>query len=132
MRYTGLAGPGTVFMVGELEAIYVEMLDGHGIVWSTRSSYTEIRRFLSLSTSLTFLTAPIPVLPDFDSLVHQQGVKKAYECYKVHLMIRPLIKYLELNTTQGNIDQLYDYLKYQPSYHQLMKPSIPYICNINV
>ena len=46
---------------------------------SLLSSYREIRRFLSLSTSLTFLTAPIPVLPDFESLVHQQGVKKEYE-----------------------------------------------------
>ena len=32
---------------------------------SLPSSYTEIRRFLSPSTSLTFLTAPIQVLPDF-------------------------------------------------------------------
>ena len=46
---------------------------------SLPSPYTEIRRFLSLSTSLTFLTAPIPILPDFDSLVHQQGVKEEYE-----------------------------------------------------
>ena len=43
-------------------------------------SYTELWRFLSPSTSLTFLTAPIPVLPDFDSVVHQQGVKEEYEC----------------------------------------------------
>ena len=28
---------------------------------------------------LTFLTAPIPILPDFDSVIHQQGVKKEYE-----------------------------------------------------
>ena len=46
---------------------------------SLPSSYTEIRRFLSPSTSLTFLKAPIPVLPDFDSVVHQQGVKEEYE-----------------------------------------------------
>ena len=46
---------------------------------SLPSSYTEIRRFLSPSTSLTFLTAPIPVLPDFDSVLHQQGVKEEYE-----------------------------------------------------
>ena len=31
------------------------------------------------STSLTFLTAPIPVLPDFHSVVHQQGAKEDYE-----------------------------------------------------
>ena len=41
--------------------------------------YTEIWRFLSPSTSLTFLTAPIPALPEFDSFVHQQGVKEGYE-----------------------------------------------------
>ena len=35
IRDTELASSGTVFTVGELEAIYVEMLDGHGIVWST-------------------------------------------------------------------------------------------------
>ena len=46
---------------------------------SLPSSYTEIRRFLSPSTSLTFLTASIRVLPDFDSVVHQQGVKVEYE-----------------------------------------------------
>ena len=33
-----LASSGTVFMVGELEVMYVEMLDGHGIVWSTHVS----------------------------------------------------------------------------------------------
>ena len=38
IRDTELAGPGTVFMVGELEAMYVEMLDGHGIAWSTHVS----------------------------------------------------------------------------------------------
>ena len=32
IRDTELANSGTVFMVGELEAMYVEMLDGHGIV----------------------------------------------------------------------------------------------------
>ena len=46
---------------------------------SLSSSYTEIRRFLSPSTSLTFLTAPIPVLLDFDSVVYQQGEKEEYE-----------------------------------------------------
>ena len=35
IRDTELAGPGTVFMVGGLEAMYIEMLDGHGIAWST-------------------------------------------------------------------------------------------------
>ena len=35
MRHTELASTGTVFMVGELEATYVEMLDGQVIVWST-------------------------------------------------------------------------------------------------
>ena len=35
IRDTELAGPGTVFMVGELEALYVEIFDGHGITWST-------------------------------------------------------------------------------------------------
>ena len=35
IRDTKLAGPGTVFMVVELEAIYVEMLDSSGIEWST-------------------------------------------------------------------------------------------------
>ena len=35
---TELASSCTVFMVGELEAMYVEMLDGHGIVWSTHIS----------------------------------------------------------------------------------------------
>ena len=35
---TELAGPGTVFMVGELEALYVEMLDDNGIIWSTYGS----------------------------------------------------------------------------------------------
>ena len=43
------------------------------------SSYTKIRRFLSPSTSLTYLTAPISVLPDFDSLIHKQGVRDKYE-----------------------------------------------------
>ena len=38
IRDTELAGPGTTFMVGELEAMYVEMLDGHGIVWGTHVS----------------------------------------------------------------------------------------------
>ena len=33
------------------------------------SSYTEIQRFVSPSTSLTFLTAPIEVLPDIDSVI---------------------------------------------------------------
>ena len=37
-RYTELAGPDTLFMVGELEAMYVEMLNGHDIVWSTHVS----------------------------------------------------------------------------------------------
>ena len=46
---------------------------------SLPSSYTEIRRFLSPSISLTFLTVPFSVLPDFDSLVHKQGVKEKYE-----------------------------------------------------
>ena len=39
---------------------------------SLPSSYTEIRRFLSPSSSITFSTAPIPILPDFENLVHQQ------------------------------------------------------------
>ena len=38
IRDTELAGPAAVFMVGELEAMYVEMLDGHDIVWSTHIS----------------------------------------------------------------------------------------------
>ena len=38
IRDTELVDPGTLFMVGELQAIYVEMLDGHGIVWSTHVS----------------------------------------------------------------------------------------------
>ena len=38
IRDTELAGLGTVFMVGELEALYVEMPDGHGIVWSIHIS----------------------------------------------------------------------------------------------
>ena len=38
IRDTELAGPGAVFMVGELGAMYVEMLDGHDIVWSTHVS----------------------------------------------------------------------------------------------
>ena len=42
------------------------------------SSYTEIRRLLSPSTSLTFLSVLIPVLPDFDDIVRQQGVKEEY------------------------------------------------------
>ena len=46
---------------------------------SLPSSYTEIRRFLSPSTSLTFLTALFSVLLDLDSLVHQQLVKEKYE-----------------------------------------------------
>ena len=48
-------------------------------IHSLHSPYTEIQRFLSPSTSLTFLTAPIPVLPDFDSVVYHQGVKEACE-----------------------------------------------------
>ena len=32
IRDTELAGCGTVFMVGELEAMYVEILDGYGII----------------------------------------------------------------------------------------------------
>ena len=47
---------------------------------SLPSPQTKIRRFLSPSTLLTFSIAPIPVLPDFDSVVHQQGVKEEYEC----------------------------------------------------
>ena len=43
---------------------------------SLPSSYTKIRRLFSPFTSRTSLTAPIAVLPDFDSLVHQQGVKE--------------------------------------------------------
>ena len=39
---------------------------------SLPSSYTEIQIFLSPSISFTFLIALIPVLPDFDSFVHQQ------------------------------------------------------------
>ena len=35
IRDTELAGLGIVFMVGELEAMYVEMLGDHGIAWST-------------------------------------------------------------------------------------------------
>ena len=35
IRDKGLTGPGTVFMFGELPVMYAEMLDGHGIVWST-------------------------------------------------------------------------------------------------
>ena len=46
---------------------------------SRPSSYTEIRRFLSTSTSLKFLAAPILVQPGFDSPVHQQGVKEEYK-----------------------------------------------------
>ena len=42
-------------------------------------SYTEIWRFLSTSTSPTFLKALTPVLPDFDSAVHQQGIKGVCE-----------------------------------------------------
>ena len=38
IRDTELASAGTVFMVGELEAMSVAMLDGHGIVWSTNVS----------------------------------------------------------------------------------------------
>ena len=38
IRDTELASSGTIFLVGELEAMYVEMLDGHGSVWSTRVS----------------------------------------------------------------------------------------------
>ena len=51
IRDTELAGPGTVFMVGELEAIYVEMFDSHGIAWSTHVS-----RFAEL------LLSRVPVL----------------------------------------------------------------------
>ena len=43
------------------------------------SSNTEIRRFLPPSTSLTFLTAPIPVLPDFDTAIHKSGVKEEHK-----------------------------------------------------
>ena len=39
----------------------------------------EIRRFLSLSTLFTFLTAPVSVQPYFDSVVHQQEIKEEYE-----------------------------------------------------
>ena len=38
IRDPELAGHGTVFMVGEFEAMYFEMLDGHGIAWSTQVS----------------------------------------------------------------------------------------------
>ena len=51
IRDTELASAGTVFMVGELEAMSVAMLDGHGIVWSTNVS-----RFSEL------LLARVPVL----------------------------------------------------------------------
>ena len=44
---------------------------------------------------------------------------------EVHMMVRPLIGALEQKTAQEKIDQLYGYLTYQPSYHQLMNPSIP-------
>ena len=46
---------------------------------SLPSLYTEIRRFLSPSTWLTFLTASIPALPDFNIVVHQQGTKEEYK-----------------------------------------------------
>ena len=36
-------------------------------------------KFLLPSAWLTILTALIPVLPDFDNLVHQQGEKEEYE-----------------------------------------------------
>ena len=38
IRNTELAGPGTVFMVDELEVMFVEMLGGHDIVQSTQVS----------------------------------------------------------------------------------------------
>ena len=38
IRDTELAGPGTFFMVDELEAMHVEMLDGHDITCSTHIS----------------------------------------------------------------------------------------------
>ena len=38
IRDPELAGHGTVSMVGEFEAMYFEMLDGHGIAWSTQVS----------------------------------------------------------------------------------------------
>ena len=46
---------------------------------SLPSPHTEIRRFLSPSTSLTFLMAPVPVLPYFDKFVNHEGVKEEYE-----------------------------------------------------
>ena len=46
---------------------------------NTKKKLIEIRKFLSQSISLTFSTALIPVLPDFDSAFHQQGVKEKYE-----------------------------------------------------
>ena len=46
---------------------------------SLPSSFTEFRRFFSAFTSLTFLTASIPDLPNFDSVVLQQGIKEEYE-----------------------------------------------------
>ena len=74
------------------------------------SSYTEIRRFLSPSTSLTFLTALIPVLSDCDSLVHKEGIKDEYEWLECAYDNQTFSGYLELKTTQENINQLYDYL----------------------
>ena len=35
IKDTELPGPDTVFVVGELETMYLGILDGHGIVWST-------------------------------------------------------------------------------------------------
>ena len=43
------------------------------------TSYTEVRKFLLPSTSLFFLAAPCPKLPDPESSVYKQGLKDEYE-----------------------------------------------------
>ena len=62
-----------------MDRVLTKMLDQQLPPNATMEHLSPSFDLLSPSTSLTFLTASIPVLPDFDSVVHQQGAKEEYE-----------------------------------------------------
>ena len=85
---------------------------------SLPSSYREIRRFVSTSFK-------IPVLPVFDSLIQQQGVKEEYEWLESVYEDKTSYWVPWSKHHAGKHQSLYNYLLYQPSYHQLM--NCPYV-----
>ena len=76
-QFLSVAFPGDMIYPGELPT--TTKSSNSKKIDSLPWSYTEIRKFLSPSTSFIFLIAPTQVLSDFDSLVHQQGVKEEYD-----------------------------------------------------